>query len=182
MPRRKTESYFPPWLWFFLALPLGLIAAILWQRRQKVFFIHRPNRILRRPRYVEPDSIAIDTRPHYDMSQMEEAYHTEHAFELPLAPQNTTKPSGSLDHVDDLKIIEGIGPKIASLLNQQGITNFQELSITPIERLDEILVSANLRRISNPATWSEQARLADLGDWDGLKLLQSSLKAGQRKG
>lgn len=82
---------------------------------------------------------------------------------------------------DDLQIIEGIGPKISALLKAEGITTFAQLAATPLERLDQILIHANLRRIANPGTWSEQAGLAAAGKMDELKALQARLSGGQAK-
>ncbi len=81
---------------------------------------------------------------------------------------------------DDLQVIEGIGPKIAALLQSKGITTLAQLAASEASQLEQILVEANLRRLSNPATWPEQAKLAASGDWDGLKTLQASLKGGRR--
>ena len=80
---------------------------------------------------------------------------------------------------DDLKRIEGIGPKIASLLQDAGITTFAQLAATGVEQLREILAAANLR-IADPTTWPEQATLAAAGDWEGLASLQGELKGGRR--
>jgi predicted flap endonuclease-1-like 5' DNA nuclease/predicted nucleic-acid-binding Zn-ribbon protein len=81
--------------------------------------------------------------------------------------------------VDDLVIIEGIGPKINALLQEAGITTFTRLAATEPARLLEILHAAGLR-LGDPTTWPEQARLAAAGDWEGLKRLQEGLKAGRR--
>ncbi|MBE0696666.1 MAG: hypothetical protein IH586_07065 [Anaerolineaceae bacterium] len=83
--------------------------------------------------------------------------------------------------IDDLKIIEGIGPKIAELLTDHGIATFEQLAAAPLERLDEILVSAKLRHICDPGTWADQASIASAGDFETLKKLQETLKAGRRK-
>ena len=40
---------------------------------------------------------------------------------------------------DDLKIVEGIGPKIEGLLNNEGIFTFAQLAATAPERIKEIL-------------------------------------------
>jgi hypothetical protein len=79
---------------------------------------------------------------------------------------------------DDLVIIEGIGPKIASVLAEAGITTFAQLAQTEVSRLEEILQAANLR-LADPASWGEQARLAAAGDFDGLNALQNRLKGGR---
>lgn len=80
---------------------------------------------------------------------------------------------------DDLKIIEGIGPKIAGVLQQAGITTFAQLAETSQERLTEIVQEAKLR-LANPETWAEQSALAAAGKWDELKELQARLNAGRR--
>jgi large subunit ribosomal protein L30 len=82
--------------------------------------------------------------------------------------------------VDDLEVIEGIGPKIAGVLHEAGISSFAELAATNSERLAEILQDANLR-LASPESWAEQAELAAAGDWDGLKQLQERLKGGRRE-
>lgn len=80
---------------------------------------------------------------------------------------------------DDLKVIEGIGPKIAGVLQQAGITTFAQLAEASAERLTEIMQEAKLR-LANPETWAEQSALAAAGKWDELKELQARLNAGRR--
>jgi len=84
-------------------------------------------------------------------------------------------PSGGLD---DLKRIEGIGPKVANLLNERGITTFSQLAEIPVEKLTEIL-EANKLQMMNPVSWPKQAQLAAAGDWETLEKLQGDLKGGR---
>lgn len=81
--------------------------------------------------------------------------------------------------VDDLSVVEGIGPKITMVLQAAGINTFSQLAVADISRLQKILDDAGIR-LGDPATWPEQARLAADGDWDGLKELQNQLKGGKR--
>ena len=81
---------------------------------------------------------------------------------------------------DDLVIIEGIGPKIAGVLNNAGITTFAQLAATEASTLAAILQRANLR-LADPTTWPEQAQLAADGKMEALKALQDSLKGGRRE-
>lgn len=81
---------------------------------------------------------------------------------------------------DDLKLIEGIGPKIASLLQGTGITTFAQLAAADVDRLKQILADAGLEHLADPTTWPEQARLAGAGDWDAFEALQEELKGGRR--
>lgn len=81
---------------------------------------------------------------------------------------------------DDLKKIEGIGPKIAGLLVTAGISTFDKLSKTKAERVKEILLAAGSRyRMHDPATWAKQAQMAAKGKWDELKKWQDELKGGK---
>jgi predicted flap endonuclease-1-like 5' DNA nuclease len=80
---------------------------------------------------------------------------------------------------DNLKRIEGIGPKIESVLQAAGIASFAQLADTSPGRLEEILAGAGIR-LANPTTWPEQAALAAAGDWQGLELLQGGLRGGRR--
>ena len=81
---------------------------------------------------------------------------------------------------DDLKIVEGIGPKIEGLLNDGGIWTFKQLADAPIERLHEILEAAGRRyQMHDPSTWSRQSLMAFEGKWDELKAWQDALKGGK---
>ena len=80
--------------------------------------------------------------------------------------------------VDDLTIIEGIGPKISGLLRQHGITTFAQLAVTDIAVLENILKTNDLQFVK-PDSWPKQARLAAEGKMAELKALQETLIAGR---
>jgi len=81
---------------------------------------------------------------------------------------------------DDLKIVEGIGPKIEELLHNAGIKTWKALSETSADHLQEILIAAGPTfQIHDPGTWAQQAGLADEGKWDELKKWQDELDAGK---
>ena len=81
---------------------------------------------------------------------------------------------------EDLKIVEGIGPKIEKLLNKAGIKTWENLASTPVDTLREILQNAGDNyRIHDPATWSDQARLAANGEFEKLKEYQDFLSGGR---
>ena len=83
---------------------------------------------------------------------------------------------------DDLKAIEGIGPKIEELLHNAGIRTWRQLSETPVTRIQEILTAAGPRyQLADPGTWPQQALLAAEGKWDELKELQDALNGGREK-
>ncbi len=83
--------------------------------------------------------------------------------------------------MDDLEIIEGIGPKIADLLNVDGIHYFADLAQTSTERIQGVLDRAGPNfRLAKPDTWPEQAKLAAANRWAELRKLQDELNAGNR--
>ena len=81
---------------------------------------------------------------------------------------------------DDLKKIEGIGPKIEQILHEGGITTFAQLAESDADAVKELLTAAGPRyAIHNPATWAKQAAMAANGQWDELKELQDRLDGGK---
>ena len=81
---------------------------------------------------------------------------------------------------DDLKKIEGIGPKIEQILHEGGITTFAQLAEADADTVKELLTAAGPRyAIHNPATWAKQAAMAVNGQWDELKELQDQLDGGK---
>lgn len=89
---------------------------------------------------------------------------------------------GSPRPPDDLRVIEGIGPRIAGVLNAAGIGTFHDLAATDAERIEAILAAEDprLARLATPDTWPEQAALAAAGDWEALAELTDTLKGGRR--
>jgi len=82
---------------------------------------------------------------------------------------------------DDLKKIEGIGPKIASILTEAGYETFAKLSKANPEKIREILLEKGGKRYAmhDPETWPKQAELAAAGKWDELKKWQDELDGGR---
>ncbi len=82
---------------------------------------------------------------------------------------------------DDLERIEGIGPKISSLLEAAGIKTFAQLAETEVDRIKQILAEADpkLLQLADPTTWPRQARMAATGKWEALEKWQDRLKGGR---
>jgi capsular exopolysaccharide synthesis family protein len=105
----------------------------------------------------------------------------ELSYELAIETEPSIDPGISADtsmESDDLKKIEGIGPKVVTLLKEYGIETFSQLAEIPVEELSEILDAANLHMM-NPASWPQQAKLAAAGEWEALQEFQEALK-GER--
>lgn len=103
-------------------------------------------------------------------------FETDSKFEKLAAK----KMGFSSTNPNDLKVVEGVGPKIEGLMKDAGINNWSELAATTAGRLQEILNAAGSRyRLADPGTWPEQASLAAAGKWEALRALQDSLRGGK---
>ena len=81
---------------------------------------------------------------------------------------------------DDLKAVEGIGPKIEGLLNDAGIKTWKALSGTSVSSIQDILDKAGSRyKLADPGSWPKQAELAAAGKWDDLQEYQNFLVGGK---
>jgi len=87
------------------------------------------------------------------------------------APKKTTAKA------DDLKKIEGIGPKIAETLIAAGIATFADLAKAKSAKIDEIIADVRGNHVTD--TWPKQAKLAADGKWDELKKWQDELDGGK---
>ena len=93
------------------------------------------------------------------------------------APKKATKkatPKG-----DDLKKIEGIGPKIAETLAAAGIVTFADLAKAESSKISEIIADVRGNHVTD--TWPKQAEMAAEGKWDELKVWQDKLDGGVEK-
>jgi large subunit ribosomal protein L27 len=72
------------------------------------------------------------------------------------APKAEAKSS---DAKDDLKELDGVGPKLEEVFNAAGIATFEKFAATSIDELNKILEEAGSRYASkDPAPWVEQAK------------------------
>ena len=93
------------------------------------------------------------------------------------APKAAAKKSTG--KADDLKKIEGIGPKIAETLVEAGIATYADLAKAKPAKISEIIEGVRGNHV--PDTWPQQAQLAADGKWDELKELQDKLDGGVEK-
>ncbi len=102
------------------------------------------------------------------------------AADAPAAKAPEAAAKDNTTATDNLVKIEGIGPKIASLLTDAGIGTFAQLAATDAAKVKEILAAAGSRfTMHDPTTWGTQAKLAADGKWDELKKLQDELDGGK---
>ncbi len=82
--------------------------------------------------------------------------------------------------VDDLKLVEGIGPKIEEHFHAAGIKTWLDLSNASVDDCQKILSGAGDRyTMHNPGTWPRQAKLMVDGKWEELKAWTDSLDGGK---
>ena len=72
------------------------------------------------------------------------------------------------DAADDLTQLNGIGPRIASILNDGGITTFDQLQHANTGDLRQIIAVGGALPPSSLDSWPTQATYAARGDWQGL--------------
>jgi large subunit ribosomal protein L17 len=91
-----------------------------------------------------------------------------------LAPQKGGK--------DDIELIEGIGPKIAKVLADNGVTTFAKLADTAPAAITEMLKASGGRfALASADTWPQQAALLRDGKLDEFKALTDALVGGIKK-
>ncbi len=83
-------------------------------------------------------------------------------------------------NANDLKVVEGIGPKIEELCHAKGILTWWDLSRTESSTLSAMLNEAGPRfQMHDPASWPEQARLLATGAFEEFKELTDRLDGGR---
>jgi len=93
------------------------------------------------------------------------------------APKAKPAAKKATGKADDLKKIEGIGPKIASTLVEAGIATFADLAKTKPAKISEIIAGVRGNHVTD--TWPKQAKFAADGKWDELKEWQDKLDGGK---
>ncbi len=93
------------------------------------------------------------------------------------APKKATPKKAK---ADDLKKIEGVGPKAAEAMVNAGLDTFAKVAKADPAKIKDILTEASSRLAHlEPGTWPQQAALAAAGKWDELKELQDKLDGGK---
>ena len=159
-----TWAGLPWWAWFLIFLAVVLF---LWWR------------LAVSAREMEQEAGAITGDDHGEHHEDDEGEVDE------LAPVDEEAVAavvgeGEPAEPDDLTVIEGIGPKISSLLQGAGFNSYAQLAIADPAQLEEVVKQAGLH-MADVGTWPEQAQLAMQGKWDELSQLQDALKGGRRE-
>jgi predicted flap endonuclease-1-like 5' DNA nuclease len=112
----------------------------------------------------------------------------EKRVEVPMAAASSAKRNyngisgffGAKIIADDLKLVEGIGPKIEELFHANGYKTWASVAKANPARLKEILVAGGERfQMHDPATWPKQCQMIIDDEWYELKKYQDKLKGGR---
>jgi predicted flap endonuclease-1-like 5' DNA nuclease len=135
-------------------------------------------------RYTGCEGLIEKLRSDFESYKLEERSYFSAAEAMPemvFEADAAAEVFGFKFEPDDLKIIEGIGEKIESILKSNGIESWWRLARTEPEKIKDILVNTGGPRykMHEPRTWPEQALLAFQGKWSELKKYQDELNAGR---
>ncbi len=152
-PAQSTASSggLPSWAWFIIIV---LIILVVW--------------------WLLVRSASEQNEIHVD-------HPVEHAVEAQPAPEiiPMEAKTAEVQIPDDLTMLEGIGPKVNSILAAAGITTFSQLADNDVNNLKQILDAAGFKYMDS-TTWPEQARLLAEGNKEEFEKLVSSLKGGRK--
>ena len=87
---------------------------------------------------------------------------------------------GKRIRLDDLTVVEGIGPKIAELCSGIGITTWRGLAEADVADLRSMLADAGSRyQVHDPTTWPDQAACLADGRWADFVALTAGPTGGR---
>ncbi|HKL31275.1 MAG TPA: 50S ribosomal protein L27 [Tangfeifania sp.] len=110
------------------------------------------------PKSEKPKAEAPKAQAKPAAETKEEAPKAEAKVEVAKAEAPKAQAKNA-DEKDDLKKLDGVGPKLEEVFNAAGIATFENFAATKVEKLNEILEEAGSRYSGkDPAPWVEQAK------------------------
>lgn len=146
------ESYWP-----YLLVALAILIPLGWF----LFLANRKTSVITDRRDVLDEGAA---RAQRNQALIDAAPPAANAAAAP-PPAPSTSSSGA----DDLTRIKGLGPRVATMLGEMGITRFAEIAVWDDSEIDRI--DAQLGRFQGRIrrdAWVEQAKLLNEGDESGF--------------
>ena len=155
------------WVWVIIFI---LVALLVWW-------------LLTRATTEKPD-IHVEHGEHHEEAQEVETEEIAEKFSpiavepaaveppAPVSPPEPGKP-------DDLTLLEGIGPKVNSVLQAAGISTFVQLAAADVNQLKQLLEGAGYAYM-DPASWPQQAKLLAEGRMEEFDALTANLKGGRK--
>ena len=182
------------WLLYLLSGLLGLLAGwLLWGRFKKLYESLEKEVVELKAQIsaLEGDlndcnakRAALDSELTLTQGRIREMESNVQAQAASAAAPKTKKKDKSgkstAQSTDNLQKVEGIGPKIESLLQEDGISSWRVLAECSKERIQEVLDNAGPKyKLADPSTWPKQAEMCADGRWDDLKEYQDFLLGGK---
>ncbi len=167
-----ADAFGEIFIMLLVAFLLGWFARLLWDR----FFKNNKRLVIAQDTKIKRPKKIAKSKP---IVKKEEEIVEKEEIVINTKKSGKYEASNGLEN-DDLKIIEGIGPKIEILLKGAGIKTWQDLAKTKVETLKNILKEGGDRfAFHEPTTWPEQASLAASGNWQELEDFQVFLSGGR---
>ena len=107
-------------------------------------------------------------------AETEDATVADAGTESPKTPEAPAAP-------DNLRRIEGIGPKIAAALVAAGYPTYAAIAAATEDELREAVAGQGIKFAPSAATWADQAQYLVDSDADGLQEYQDYLVGGQER-
>lgn len=96
-----------------------------------------------------------------------------------LDPAAASAALGRKIRIDDLTVVEGVGPKISELCHAIGVTTWAQLAATEVATLQSMLSDAGSRfQMHKPDSWPRQAGLLAVGRWADFQQFTADLAGG----
>ena len=167
-------SNIPIWYWIILIL-VGTICAIFGYLRGKSS--GNSTELHARLESLQAENTGLKAALESCNEKLAEAAK---AVELPFDPEAAKAALGKPVRENDLKIIEGIGPKIENLFHHYDIRRWKALANAPVAKCQEVLDSGGDRfKVHDPSSWPMQARMASEGRWKALARWQDEHDHGK---
>jgi predicted flap endonuclease-1-like 5' DNA nuclease len=191
----EREAKDMQWLFFLAGILVGVVGEwlidLLYWRKKRVAWAEKESSL--RAEVVTAQSETETVRAEVLTAQAETAAvraevvaaqaQTEAVqADLAASEDRAVKLAMAAEPQDDLTVIEGIGPKIADLLDEHEVRTFAVLAETSVDRLRVVLAEGGPRfRLADPTSWPRQARLAANRDWERLQQVKQQLAGGVRR-
>ena len=181
-----TNPWYAQGTWFLSLLGtflLGLLVAIVYgavNSQQRRVSREMPRFVYDHP-VIQPVAPAVAT-PMVTTTTREQVIQMPAAAPVPpvIIPAAPVVSTYVQPKLDDLKVVEGIGPKIEELLKKNGIRTWSTLAVANTADLRSILDNAGPRfQMHNPWSWPRQALLLSQGKWAEFENLKIALRNGK---
>ena len=113
-------------------------------------------------------------------AETEDATVADAGTESPKTPEAPEAPAAPAAP-DNLRRIEGIGPKIAAALVAAGYPTYAAIAAATEDELREAVAGQGIKFAPSAATWADQAQYLVDSDADGLQEYQDYLVGGQER-